>query len=78
MSRWIDVEWLKQRINIVFWAEIGKIIDSAPSIEIVHCRECIYADKDAKAEMYRCLQASFPYWHNADYFCSDGEREGER
>lgn len=33
MSRWIDAEWLKQRINTAFWSEIGKIIDSAPTIK---------------------------------------------
>jgi len=39
-SRYIDAEWLKQNFNTVFWSQIAKTIDSAPSIDIVHCIEC--------------------------------------
>lgn len=42
MSRWIDAEWLKQNLNLSFWSEINKIIDSAPSIDLVRCDECKY------------------------------------
>ena len=44
MSRYIDAEWLKQNFNTVFWSQITKTIDSAPSIDIVRCRECKYAE----------------------------------
>ena len=51
MSRWIDAEWLKA----FFEADKGKdrmtpidsllaLIDDAPSIDIVRCRECKYAE----------------------------------
>ena len=33
MSRWIDADAVKSNINTAFWSEIGKVIDSAPSIE---------------------------------------------
>jgi hypothetical protein len=39
-SRYIDAEWLKQNFNTVFWSQITKTIDSAPSIDIVRCVEC--------------------------------------
>ena len=40
MNRYIDAEWLKQNFNTVFWSQITKTIDSAPSIDIVRCGEC--------------------------------------
>ena len=73
MSRWIDAEWLKGQINITFWAEIGKIIDNAPSIDIVRCKECIYPKESGG--FYRCNYSV--NWRNADDFCSYGEREDE-
>ena len=81
MSRWIDAEWLKGQINITFWAEIGKIIDNAPSIDIVRCGECKYASNDGT---YGCMCEHFNDTSDAyhrmwsDDFCSYGEREGER
>lgn len=33
--RIIDADALKQNINTTFWAEIGKIIDDAPTIDAV-------------------------------------------
>ena len=61
-----------------FMPEAKAWITDAPSIDIVRCGECIFADEDAKAEMYRCLRASFPYWHTADHSCSDGFRDSEK
>ena len=34
MNKYINAEWLKQNLNLSFWSEIGKIINSAPSIDI--------------------------------------------
>ena len=69
MSRYIDAEWLKGQINTTFWAEIGKIIDSAPSIDIVFCKECKYRDKH-----HYCGIWGQPYLCNDECFCSYGER----
>ena len=41
--RLIDAEWLKQNFNTVFWSEIGKIIDSAPTIRT---KQIKYFDED--------------------------------
>ena len=69
----IDKDVLKQRINTAFWSEIENIIDSAPSIDIVHCRECKYWNY----EMSGCKRnPSVVAWRDDD-FCSYGEREGE-
>ena len=45
MSRWIDADALKANINTAFWSEIEKIIDSAPSLDLVRCEECIHFTK---------------------------------
>ena len=66
MGKWIDADALK----IPSEEMIAKmIIDSAPSIDIVRCKECVEYDDDW------CM-----YWQNVinpDDFCSYGEREGE-
>lgn len=70
----IDVDWLKQRINSAFWSEIGKIIDSAPSIDIVRCGECKYWNtKDCREWVGECEWAY--YMTKPDDFCSYGERK---
>ena len=75
MSKYIDVEWLKQNFNTVFWSQITKTIDSAPSIDIVRCRECKHwHEKDG---LTYCDRIDYGYGYNADDFCSYGEREGE-
>ena len=70
-SRYIDAEWLKQNFNTVFWSQITKTIDSAPSIDIVHCIECRYKGMEI-CPMYKLTKAGVlkPY-----DFCSYGEKE---
>ena len=65
MSRWIDADALRSNINTTFWAEVGKIIDSAPSIDIVRCGECkLGGTEDCPMdEIY------------SENFCSYGERK---
>lgn len=38
MSRWIEEKWLNKRIKDSYRERIG--LDSAPSIELVRCKEC--------------------------------------
>ena len=76
--RLIDGDALMQ--NIPNEEMIAKMaVAHAPSIDIVHCREC----KKANTE-----QCSHSYWDDDwgvwrigykgdDWFCADGEREGE-
>ena len=76
MGKWIDADALK----IPSEEMIAKmIIDSAPSIDIVRCKECKHYDKFP-------TWSACTYWSgdpyeqasvNADDFCSYGEREGE-
>ena len=80
MSRWIDADYLKQNINTPFWSEVGKIIDNAPSIDIVRCKECKHNPWDFDQLDYTCVWdddfADRP--QTPDDFCSYGERkEGE-
>lgn len=58
MSRYIESEWLQGRVHDVTLANgalhgcIDKLdIHEAPSIDIVHCRECIYRNNRKKCPM---------------------------
>ena len=76
MSRYIDAEWLKQNFNTVFWSQITKTIDSAPSIDIVFCKECKYWHKNRKeGDGMNVFDVCYDF--QADDFCSYGERKGE-
>ena len=74
MSRWIDAEWLKQNFNTAFWSQITKTIDSAPSIDIVRCKECKWVK--ANGTYHWCGRLDSTARITADDFCSYGEREG--
>ena len=79
MSRYIDADALK----IPSEEMIAKmIIDSAPSIDIVRCKECRYfidnLTEDDTDEAYgECCFDWDIKMPKADDFCSYGEREGE-
>lgn len=72
MSKYIDVEWLKQNFNTVFWSQITKTIDSAPSIDIVRCGECKHWRNDGFCT--RPLYSIEYQYMRADDFCSYGSR----
>lgn len=77
MSKYIDVEWLKQNFNTVFWSQITKTIDSAPSIDIVRCGECKWFDSGKNdSEIWSMCTRHFGKYIdvNADDFCSYGSR----
>ena len=71
MSRYIDASGIP--INTSFWSEIGKLIDEAPSIDIVFCKECKYADVCSQNV---AMRETYDIYEKID-FCSRGEREGE-
>ena len=80
MSRWIDADELGASVikNTVFdKGDVIKLIEDAPSIDIVRCKEC--------KRRYRSGYRGDEYWVcdfmdakiKDDDFCSYGEREGE-
>lgn len=73
----IDKDVLKQRINTAFWSEIENIIDSAPSIDIVRCKECKHGEYRKEYDDYECHASGCGLVYDADFYCADGEREGE-
>lgn len=77
MSRWIDADALRANINTIFWAEIGKIIDSAPSIDIVRCKDCKHRYDDGWLEPRWTCDYLKDMRLKDDDFCSYGERKGE-
>ena len=79
MSRYINIDDISLRKTISVGGLSAKAlwrrIQQEPSIDIVRCKECIFADVDAEAEMYRCGSVSFPHWNKGEHFCSYGERK---
>ena len=77
MSRWIDAEWLiKESMPLSFsvqkWVNEVQIM-TAPSIDIVRCEECKWADKCSQ----NIAMANTYQMYEKINFCSYGEREGE-
>jgi len=81
MNLYISLKWLEEHIEVVsyegMWHETEtdefvsvKNIHSAPSIDIVRCRECKHYVGEGK---YCQLDRHC----TADDFCSYGERKGE-
>ena len=90
MSRYIDAdeltEFVERRFDITWehdyeggikdaCVDILDFIDSAPSIDIVRCRECKYWK--STVQMPNGTEVKCLYGRKADDFCSYGEREGE-
>ena len=75
MSRYIDGNVLKANINTAFWSEIGKLIDNAPSIDIVRCKECKHWWECKPRDGGDCDH--YEMNTKPDDYCSRGEREGE-
>ena len=78
--RLIDAERLKGEIRKAFPSlymrvEINTLVNLAPSIEIVHCRECKWFDKDNLGDTY-CTWSKGLCDAKPDDFCSYGERKG--
>ena len=85
MSRYIDYDALDYKN----WHMIGKSsdfidgvvymaqrIEDAPSIDIVRCTECKYGEYREDHDEYLCRDDGVCV-HDAEWFCADGEREGE-
>ena len=80
MSRYIDAEWLiKESMPLSFsvqkWVNEVQIM-TAPSIDIVRCKECRKSHIDGKTTHYLwCTE----WGRSTDVFgyCERGEREGE-
>lgn len=59
------------------WAVPFKEITSAPSIDIVRCKECKYWKWIEWAKEYRCTVRNTAFNARADDFCSYGERKSD-
>ena len=92
MSRWIDADAMKEKIDSIWngrplsllGARILVMIDEAPSIDIVRCRECKHCSLDVCVERTvsgkeRCINIcnrhSAEWVVDKDWFCADGERK---
>ena len=87
MSRYIDAEWLEKLFpdtgegEWTYNATALGYIDSAPSIDIVRCGECKWAEKTKFTNfegdfVYRKTCPVHKGFIDAGGFCSYGERKG--
>jgi hypothetical protein len=80
----IDKDILLQRINTQFWSEIENIINSAPSIEIVRCKDCKYWVQEGNESFGYAMFCNHDCSlggqgiKNPDGFCNYGEVRDER
>ena len=75
MSRFIDADALKYYGRNDFQYVDRDQIDSAPSIDIVRCKECKWAKANGTYQWCGRLDSTAKI--TADDFCSYGEREDE-
>ena len=85
MSRYIDADALKKEIkqdiadNGLTERYVFYRINEAPTIDIVRCKECKWADwyKTADGKQFCYCMETGNGGRTADDYCSYGEREGE-
>ena len=70
------IKKLDEQIQMPTFMDCLSAINSAPSIDIVRCRECKYWDDTIPNEIY-CSLLEGLCDISGDSFCSYGEREGE-
>ena len=72
-----DTEWSEYHDGFISYSQME--IDSAPSIDIVRCKECKRCHYDDEKDLYRCTKSGMEHWmYKADiHYCDYGEREGE-
>ena len=77
MSRYIDADALKEKIGNTAFLKLDdtevveQFIDTAPSIDIVFCKECKYADKCSRNV---AMRDTYQMYEKID-FCSYGVRK---
>ena len=59
------------------WLTDMGIIESAPSIDIVRCKECKHGEYRKEYDDYECHASGCGLVYDADFYCAYGEREGE-
>ena len=83
MSKWIDAEWIRNVYadfehydNRNDWttpiANVLAVIDGAPSIDIVRCKECRYWEMRNSPRGWCVVHQGYV---SPQYFCADGERK---
>ena len=64
----IAKEWRDDK-GILHRREVGQ--------EIVRCRECKHGEYRKEYDDYECHASGCGLVYDADFYCADGEREGE-
>ena len=73
-----ELEHYGDRPNWYLWgSEVENLIADAPSIDIVRCKECKHSEYREDFDDYECHSSGCGLVYDADFFCADGEREGE-
>jgi len=53
---------------------VVEAINSAPSIDIVRCKECKHGRYREDYDEYECYSSGCGLVYDADFYCADGER----
>lgn len=86
MSRYIDADALIVNMRGAFIDHVEEfraitIVEDAPSIDIVFCKECKHWHREINesgveyVNFSKCTKGH--YGNGLDFYCADGEREGE-
>lgn len=80
MSRYIDTdaleydtEWSEYHDGFTAYSQMA--IDTAPSIDIVRCKECKHGEYREDFNDYECHSSGCGLVYDADFYCADGERK---
>ena len=84
MSRYIDADKVLKELHLnhkdviyIDKNECAKRIEKIPSIDIVRCKECVHCYVDGEQVKFNACELNHNKVQNDDWFCADGEREGE-
>lgn len=58
-------------------SDFVEYVNEEPSIDIVRCKECKHSEYREDFDDYECHSSGCGLVYDADFFCADGEREGE-
>ena len=82
MSRYIDADHAEFRLQccgtyhgVIAFDTVKAVLNDAPSIDIVRCKECKWAKANGTYQWCGRLDSTARI--TADDYCSYGEREGE-
>ena len=79
-AKWYKINGIDENdrgARFVGYTEIPRLIDQAPTVEVVQCKDCRHGHKQIKHNgelFYECDLSECEEWFTDDFFCANGER----